>query len=293
MQGTLYDPNPKGSLYIYDYVSRSGLRPIVLEGYSQPYDFHPLGINFYRENDGPTRLFVVNHQRNGSTIDIFDLSYADAKATLISSISDGDHNIFSPNAIAPISYTSFYVTNDHRFIPRLNKLLNPIETIGRFRWSWVTLVDFSLASPTFKTVAKNIAFANGIVLTPTGREVIVASTTGMSLLIFDRDAQTNTLTLNKSVPVPFFPDNVSFDDSLNVDDRTVFDENGRFLRGVFTAGHPSFVKLRGLSRMRLDSSPSWAVELKLESGDSLSPKNGYHLQNIFQCKYSLPTLGVD
>lgn len=125
----MYDPNPKGTLFLYNYISKSGLRPIELVGLPPTTDFHPLGINFYREKAGGlTRLFVVNHQRNGSTVDIFDLDYDKAQAKFIASISDGDRNILSPNAIAPISYTSFYVTNDHRFIPRLNWAMNLVET---------------------------------------------------------------------------------------------------------------------------------------------------------------------
>lgn len=70
----MYDPNPRGDIYLYDYAIKKSLRKLKLVDFPTTADFHPLGINFFRSQGGAlTRLFVVNHQRNGSTIDIFDL----------------------------------------------------------------------------------------------------------------------------------------------------------------------------------------------------------------------------
>jgi arylesterase/paraoxonase len=291
----MYDPNPKGTLFLYNYISKSGLRPIELVGLPSTADFHPLGINFYREKAGGlTRLFVVNHQRNGSTVDIFDLDYDKAQAKFITSISDGDRNILSPNAIAPISYTSFYVTNDHRFISRLNRAMNQVETHLTLPLSWVTLVDFSQTTPEFTTVAKGIAFSNGIVLTPTGKEVIVASTVGKHLRVYDRDSKTNLLSLREKIPVPFMPDNLSFDDSLEVTDKSAFDKEGKFLRGLVSAGHPVPIKLLAVSRNPTKrTAPSWVVEVRRGQGSDPAPttsmstswKGNYHLRTLYQSEY--------
>lgn len=88
-QNTLYDPNPKGALYVFDYLTGTDLREIELIGFPEQSDFHPLGINIFRDpgrlGSKDTTLFVVNHQRNGSTIEIFTLSPTSASAQFLGS----------------------------------------------------------------------------------------------------------------------------------------------------------------------------------------------------------------
>ncbi|RDW67595.1 hypothetical protein BP6252_08991 [Coleophoma cylindrospora] len=293
VMGTMYNPNPKGALYLYNYVTKTDLRQVELVGLPEASDFHPLGINFYREPGKETRLFVVNHQRNGSTVDVFTLDYENSKAAFMTSISDGDQNILAPNAVAPISYTSFYVTNDHYFIPRLNPILNKIETFGSLPLGWVTLVDITGPTPKFTTATSNIGFANGIVLTPTGKEVIVASTISKppSVFIYTRDSATNTLTFNSSVAVPFRPDNLSFDDGLDVNDKTAFDDEGRFLRGLVAAGHPAPLKLFAVSRDPVHKkAPSWVVEIRRSSESDKAAWSATEVVGSADGEFSLRTL---
>jgi arylesterase / paraoxonase len=303
VMGTMYDPSPKGSLYLYDYTlkSKSAPRPVQLVGQPANADFHPLGLNFYRSATpgAQTRLFVVNHQRTGSTVDIFDLDYPTATATFITSICDGDHNIISPNAVSPISYTSFYVTNDHRFIPRLNPLLNWQETVRALPLGWVTLVDFSVSKPVFTTVATGIPFANGVVVTPTGKEVVVASSSGSVLFVYDRDPATSNLSpCRERISCKFRPDNLTFDHAIEPSDPTAFDSEGRFLRGIICGGHPSSRQLFGMSRSPgAVSAPSWVVEVRRrtgQEGDSApcpatdpESKGNYWLKTLYQSKSSI------
>lgn len=238
------NPDPRGHLFVYEYSTGGAVTELTLLGYPADADFHPLGVNFYREADGPTRVFVVNHGRNGSSVEIFDVNYEDRTAKHVMTITDGNKNILSPNAIAPVSYTQFYVTNDHYFLHKDYEALSLIETVFEMPWSWVTYVDFTDCPPKMppKThVAVNgFPFANGIAVTPTGKQVLIGSTSECSVRIYERNPKTNNLSHTyETVSFNCHVDNVRFDMSLKPDDRTAFDENGHFLRGALAAGSPS------------------------------------------------------
>ncbi|GKZ17320.1 hypothetical protein AbraIFM66951_007541 [Aspergillus brasiliensis] len=245
--------------------THQGLRPVELVSYPRKADFHPLGVNIFRgASNDRTRLFVVNHGRSGSTVEIMDIDYTEARATHILTVADGDINIRTPNAVAPISYTQFYVTNDHYYPLKSSPLMSHLETWLSLRKGWVTLVD--LSNPEIidcKVVAKGIAFANGITLTPTGKQLLVASTSTNCVHIYDRDPTNNALSGNcEMVRVSFPPDNLRFDFSLSVDDPTAFDQDGRFLRGATASGCPNPLKLVGMSKNPAAvKAPSMIVEL--------------------------------
>ncbi|PGH35943.1 hypothetical protein GX50_01268 [[Emmonsia] crescens] len=288
VMGIFKNPDPKGSLYIYDYAATGTIRELELTGFPDTADFHPVGVNFFRSSpDSPTRLFVVNHQRTGSTVAVFDVDYDLYQARYIRTISDNDETIISPNSIAPISYTQFYVTNDHRYIARTSTFLNKIETYFMRPWSWVTFVDFSYSEDLKCTVAaRNIEFANGILVTPTGKEVIVASSAADSLYVYKRDPKTNLLSSTReSIPVNFHPDNVKFDHSLDISDPTVFDTEGRFLRGVIVAGHPSLIKIHRMSRTPESvNAPSWVAEIRRGTGVDPAPCPAAPQQPVFYAR---------
>jgi len=158
-------------------------------------------------------------------------------------------------------------------------------------------VDFSAPGgvPTFTTAASNVGFANGIVLTPTGKEVIIASTTDAALWIYDRDPVTNQLTFREKIHVSFRPDNLTFDDGLDVDNETAFDKEGKFLRGLIAAGHPAPLRLYAVSRDPVGkSAPSWVVEVRRGKGEDKAPygamgrgkwMGGYYLRTLYQSEY--------
>jgi arylesterase/paraoxonase len=61
----------------------------------------------------------------------------------------------------------------------------------------------------------------------------------------------------------FIPNNVSFDHSIDVADKTAFNEDGKFLRGVICAGHPSPERLQAMSRDPVtETAPSWVIEVR-------------------------------
>ncbi|PGH27976.1 hypothetical protein AJ80_00230 [Polytolypa hystricis UAMH7299] len=291
--GPLRDPNSNGKLFLYDYASSGKLDQLTLVGFNG--NFHPLRVNFFRDGPGGlTRLFVVDHGAFGRGIMIFDVDYAKLEAHYVGWIYDGRETIVSPNAICPVSYTQFYVTNDHYYIKRRHPFLSFYETMFSRPWGWVTFVDFTVRKDTkCRVVATNIPFANGIVMPPTGTEVLMASTSADAVLVYQRDPGTNELSEKfETIPLPFMrPYNLRFDFSLDRDDSSVFDADGKFLRGVTVAGHPLVLEMEKMSRNPDKyAAPSWVVEIRRGSGDDPAPcsttnpenKSGYFMRTLYQ-----------
>ena len=273
VMGPLQDPSSRGSLWLYD-IRDAAARPrrIALEGYPDGHDFHPLGLDIYPssqhqpddEGSGSgsgsgqrhSNLFVVNHARYNSTIEQFALSWQTPdRATWVRTISGPAADLVAPNALALTSPTSFYLTHDHRFTRRLPGLLGktlPItESILALPLAWATHVNLALddddeMTTTTTVVASHIPFANGVAISPDGKRVAIASTTLCEIRFYERDVATQALELAASVPTPFAPDNV------------VFDEQG----ALVVAGHPHFQALVAVAANHTDAyAPSWVVSI--------------------------------
>ena len=263
VMGPLRDPNPRGALWFYDMGSVSSKpRRITLEGYPEEHDFHPLGLDIYvsEPSEPYSNLFVVNHARNGSTIEQFKLAWdAPDRAHWVRTLSGPE--LVAPNALALTSPTSFYLTHDHRFTRRLPGILGktlPItETLLALPLGWTTHVtiaddaDTTLVSPPapashHTTVAPYIPFANGVAISPDGMQVAVASTTLCEIRFYARDAHTQGLALHSRVQTPFAPDNI------------IFDSRG----SLIVAGHPHFPSVVAVAQNRTGASaPSWVVSI--------------------------------
>ncbi|KAH9058355.1 hypothetical protein EDB87DRAFT_1675355 [Lactarius vividus] len=249
VMGPLHDPNPRGALWFYD-MGTDGAEPrrIALDGYPEGHDFHPLGLDVY-PSQPYSNLFVVNHARNGSTIEQFTLSWnAPDRARWVRTLSGPD--LVAPNSIALTSPTSFYLTHDHRFTRRLpgvlGKTLPLAESILALPLGWTTHVNAEdpEVEATHTTVAPYVPFANGVAISPDGTQVAVASTTLCEIRFYARDPRTQAL-------------------SLGARTNLVFDARG----ALIVAGHPHFQSLVGVAENRTGvNAPSWVVSITPESG---------------------------
>jgi Arylesterase len=256
------DPSPRGDIWIYDYASTGDVHRVPLDGYPLHADFHPLGVDVVP----PTAyelatLFVINHARDNTTIEVFHLTdTAPYRATYVRTLT---HRAFvSLNALVALSPTTLYVTNDHALTRRLPKPLGDIlpllETFLRIPSTWVDRVDL-VGSDIRITRVANLAFANGIALSPNKKEIVVASSTACNVRLYTRDEKTNDLTYRSTVPLPFAPDNVSYDE-----------EDG----SIIVAGHPHFYSLIKVAAKQSDTAPSWVTEIsatRASTNDSAAP----------------------
>ncbi|KAG8925451.1 hypothetical protein FRC02_009648 [Tulasnella sp. 418] len=239
----------------------------------------------------PSRLFVINHGRFNSTIEVFELpsperlkeeiASSSIRAIYITTLTSP--TFVAPNALAVISPTSFYLTNDHRFSRRLpwpiGAIIPIMESVLQLPLGWVDRIDLTedLRSLTVTRVASGIPFANGIAISPNGKHVAVASSSKIAIYYYERDPETNTLEFKTSVPTPACPDNLSYGDD-----------------GVlFGAGHPSFLALILVAKGNVHAlSPSWAwavipQELQSSQGafdkaDSEAPISAYSMAPIVE-----------
>uniref|UniRef100_A0A093XDU4 Serum paraoxonase/arylesterase 1 n=1 Tax=Talaromyces marneffei PM1 TaxID=1077442 RepID=A0A093XDU4_TALMA len=258
-QGRNQTPQQQGRLLLYDYGGSGSLREMHLVNFPTTFNFHPLGIGLYREEeDSHARLFVVNQG-----------------------------NVDKSSMRSWIWTTKMHEQCIHPFLSFTERVLGlPL--------GWVTFVDFSVQSkPICTIVAGGIPFANGILVTPTGREVLVASTSTDIVRIYKRDPETDALSGNYSaVYMTFHPETLSFDRSLNITDPTVFNTNGNFIRGVVATGSPDAGRLFCMAKNPHGCvAPSVVAEIRRGHGLDLSPFPG-SLFNLYS-KYYARTLYAD
>lgn len=333
VMGPLADPTHRGALWLWNY-AKSSADPMLLqlEGYSSERDFHPLGTAFHEESN---TLFVINHGRNHSTIEVFDLLQTDdgwtARYRLTTWSLIATH---TPNAIVALSESTVLVSNDHFFAKRppadidalpavyheltgsflLGSLLATLakthlfsvvapklETILGLKGGWVAVVHIAPPGESRKMgnariVASGIPFANGLAVSPDGRTLAVASTTGPAVRLYDlpefedgeadadgifySSAEANQkMTEHTTISVPFTPDNLAFSNASpdaaapdSGDGHPFGDRNSHLI----VAGHHSVSKIFGLASEPYSgqrSAPSWVVSISaVRSDDETSGK---------------------
>ncbi|CBQ71845.1 conserved hypothetical protein [Sporisorium reilianum SRZ2] len=125
--GPLADAGPRGGLFSYAYpTSRGGERaeaqPVPLVDFPAQSTFHPLGMSILPRSDGGEGgvLFVVNHRRERSSVELFHLSPRDRGGWEAHWQRSIVHHLatHTPNSIHALTPTSFIVTNDHLFARR-------------------------------------------------------------------------------------------------------------------------------------------------------------------------------
>ncbi|KAK4047449.1 hypothetical protein OIO90_006195 [Microbotryomycetes sp. JL221] len=286
VMGVLRKPEPKGSLWI---VNPTHTRPVVahkldLINWPQDIDFHPLGIRVL-----DSRLFVINHRRDKSTIEVFQISKTDDTSTSLHYMTTISHPSLTgaPNALEPITQTSLWVTHDHKYNKRstnvLVNFLNSIETIFARPWSKVDLVTFEdppidedvnfstnqqrqAIDVKVKTVARSIAFANGIAYSRQHNVLAVASSTRKIVHMYNVDNKTLQLTKFDNVKVPFLVDNLGVVPNSFFNQEEQESERNQNQPCFVATGHPAYLPLllesRNISISKwLPQAASWSVLL--------------------------------
>lgn len=242
---------------------RGGILFLSLDDGAAPYDasegtpelLHPHGISLVpladrgAEAGTRERLFVVNHPRMSlfgrnddsdgpaHTIEIYDVLAEAGRVRLAHRQTIADPMLVSPNDIAAVDDTRFYVTNDHSSVGKLGHKLEDYAHLAR---GSVLFWD----GRAFSRVAAGIHYANGIVLSHDRRSVYVAAVTGAELLVYDRDVETSALTLRERIDTPG-PDNISLADDGS----------------LWVGGHPKLLTFTAYSKDPSKRSPSMVSQL--------------------------------
>ncbi|SAM80408.1 uncharacterized protein UBRO_02420 [Ustilago bromivora] len=129
VMGPLNSPETRGGLFTYEYSTaaeqeRGKAVKVELRGFASEREFHPLGFSLLGPSEGGgkgRRLFVVNHGKLRSSVEVFDLKQPEGgkgwEAHWFKSVV---HPLatHTPNSIHAISHRLFVVTNDHLFARR-------------------------------------------------------------------------------------------------------------------------------------------------------------------------------
>ncbi|WAQ89037.1 hypothetical protein PtA15_10A460 [Puccinia triticina] len=161
--GPLKNPDPRGRLFVYHLPENEPRAPIKqpqpwvyeleLTGFPAGKDFHPLGLELHQLTENSARLFLVNHRRDRSVIEVFKLEFnspagsssEDSKSQKLSLTWERTlaHALIStPNAIVALDSNSFLVTNDHYINRRAHPALHVLETWLALRGGSVVEVRF-------------------------------------------------------------------------------------------------------------------------------------------------------
>lgn len=191
------DPSRPGGIMLLDVEQRT-FREVTPGEWRLPGKLQPHGIDLWR-GEGVERLFVVNHpggsalpERVGQsghdaihTVEIFDVA-EDGSLTHARTLR---HELFvSPNDVAAVGPSSFYLSNDHG---HAGGWLRAIEDYAPLYAGTVVFAD---ESGDARVVHEGTRYANGIKASLDGRTLYLAETTEGTITSFARDPRTNELT---------------------------------------------------------------------------------------------------
>lgn len=304
VMGPLTDPGPRGTLYAYSLNGSKQAVPVELTGYPREKDFHPLGMSMFTGSKG-TRLFVVNHARDRSTVEVFDL-VLEKEGWVAKWVRDVVHVVatHTPNSIHALSSTSFVVTNDHLFARRPGPLAHTLALLHHLilgsyderRSDVLTWTLLQVAKVlTHRGVAARLAQIETLLGLPLGWVSFVDLTTDVDARILARGipfANGITLTPDNKLAVAattypgiyfysYSPPHPSSSPlhlhsklhlpfrvdnlALSVPPRSAGDDAWGG-RVLLATGHPAPLKLMAMSRNVTNRAPSWSVAITPFSG---------------------------
>jgi len=227
------------------------VQPLSLE-LPEGSDFHPLGAALIHQPLHST-LFITNAQRNGSTIEMFHVSHANPP--ILSWRRTISHPLIpNANAIQPVSLTSFYVTNDHRFRRVESTPTHALESYLQLPLAWTTFVDLSENEVVARKVVSLQRLANGITATPDLKTIFIAETARGGFGVYAR-TDDNELHFKEFVRINGLADNVNFNDDGYVDE----DNWGK--SSITVGCHPNVFRLEKFARGK-GNAPSWIVSVR-------------------------------
>ncbi len=165
----------KGAVFALHFQEDPPIVTDLTAGFDQP-DFSPHGISLYTDPvDESKWVFVVNHRDVGHAIDIFQLK----DSVLVHSETIESEHFVSPNDVVGVGRRQFYFTNDHGSSGGISHLKDFLMIgtgqVGYFDGNKVEILD------------RGILYANGINITQDGMYLLVASTTGRNIRVYQRN----------------------------------------------------------------------------------------------------------
>lgn len=231
----LHNQPVKGAIYTMD-LNDPLPQPVNVTSRFQQEDFHPHVISLYQTREGKKILFVVNHRKSGSCVEVFE--YKNDSLQHLESISD--ELIISPNDVVGVGERSFYVTNDHNEKVSAWRGIKDLLTIGTGN------VCFYDGRTVQSTSIEGLKYANGINISGDGKKIYVAASTDRKILVYDRDIASGILTKSDEISTGTGVDNIELDTEGN----------------LWVGCHPQLLKFLSHAKDEKAKSPSEIIRLR-------------------------------
>ncbi|PHR63144.1 MAG: hypothetical protein COA47_00585 [Robiginitomaculum sp.] len=192
------NPASAGSIWVMPVDAPETAKPLALPDLGGAL-FAPHGMDLLITEDGSRFLFMIDHgSAPKQLVRLFKVTGESLE--LVRTFESPA--FYSPNDIAAVSETQFYLTNDNR--EKLGSLDAFLAVLFKRRTGNVVWMDDGEA----KAVADGFSYANGIATSNDLNQLYVSSTITQDLRIFDRDTATGELTLIDSIFLSSGLDNV-------------------------------------------------------------------------------------
>lgn len=230
-------PDARDGIYLL-----AGEKLTKLAGTSK--DFHPRGIGLYRSPDGSgIFLMAVNRRDTGKfSINSYEVTNPTTNPALVAQGTIEGGLLTDPQDVAAAGPGAFYVSNN-----------SVKQSIIKALASWGVLPGSDILyfnGMSFQPVAEDLYGARGLLLTPDGNHLLVASLTTRSLKSFKRDMFGGKLTEEESLTLPAAPEKISLD-----------------ARGdVWAAGHANLLTWRNFAADPARRAPSQIFRVNLIGG---------------------------
>ena len=158
-------PKPEPNIFMFDLKAPSaGPQKLVIEGsfLEETPDFTPHGLSHWIDGDGVVYLYVINHRREGDTVECF--LYNSESLSLKHRSTIKDESLYNLNDIVVVGLDELYATNDHFFVSPFMKLL---ETYTRLSWGCVMYYNANRKEA--KIAASSLSYPNGIAKSNSGK----------------------------------------------------------------------------------------------------------------------------
>ncbi len=227
---------PNGGIWSLD-LNQANSQPLLMQ-HDLEGVFHPHGIALYDAGERKL-LYVVNHlTATEHEIDVFEVVSPTQLALQKRIRYDA---LISPNDIYVVAEDRFYVTNDHAY-PR-HTVMEKLEDYLGLALASISYYDGSRG----QIVLDGLQYPNGLVVSPDGRWLIVAETTGRGLSRFERGELPNAWQFKDFLPLDAGVDNLEW-----------LDENT-----LLTAAHPHVLSFVAHMHDPGTLSPSEVIRIKL------------------------------
>jgi arylesterase / paraoxonase len=222
----------RGDVFILN-LNNENAKPINLTSALEMPDFRPHGISLYQSPQGEKRLFVVNHRDIGNFIEVF--KFTDSTLVLLESFSN--ELIISPNDVHGVGLRQFYVTNDHNQLKSTSRNIKDYLQIGMGNVVFYDGYEFLLQDDGLK-------YANGINQSKDGKYIFVATTTGRTLMVYERNKD-GLLKKYDEIETETGIDNIEVDESGS----------------LWIGSHPQLLKFTAHAKDNSKPSPSQVIKI--------------------------------